>query len=105
MPPWGEPKPRDPAKARAKRLKAKRNEADEQLFNQHNPREAFNIATRALQAEASAAHRSNELAGHRSYAYLMAALFDMAESVAKGWRPTDADLKSVGLNVQRTAEA
>lgn len=105
MPPWGEPKRRDPAKARAKRLKEKRRDADEQLFNQHNPREAFNIATRALQAEASAAHRSNELAGHRSYAYLMAALFDMAESVAKGWRPTDADLKSVGLNVQRTAEA
>ena len=58
-----------------------------------------------MNANEVVANRGNELAGHRNYAYLMAALFDMAESVAKGWRPTDADLKSVGLNVQRAAEA
>jgi hypothetical protein len=105
LPPWGEPKQRDPSKARAKRLKGKRQDADEQLFGQHNPREAFNVAARALQAEASAAARNDELAGHRTYAYLMASLFDTAESLVKGWRPTDADLKMVGLRVQRPTEA
>jgi hypothetical protein len=103
--PWGEPRQRDPLKARIKRLKEKRHTADEQLYRQHDPREAFNIATRALQAEASAAAKGDQVTANRTYAYLMTSLFDMAESLLKGWRPTDADLKTIGLNVQRAAEA
>jgi hypothetical protein len=96
---------RDASKARAKRLKDKRRDADNALYGQHDPREAFNIATRTLQAEAKAAASGDQVAAQRIYAYLMASLFETAESLAKGWQPTNADLKGVGLSVTRTATA